>query len=119
MYVEFYEMMEEIVVFLNEVRKVGGCIVLVGMILMCIFEIIVGEYDGVFIVLSGWMFIFIYLGYEFKVIDGMIINFYLLKFLFIMFVFVFVGREYVFFVYCYVVEEEYCFFSFGDVMLII
>lgn len=92
-------MSEGIVVLLNSVCEKGGCIILVGIIFICIFEMIVIEYNGKFVVFLGWINIFIFLGYEFKVIDGMIINFYFLKFMFIMFVSVLVGRENVIFVY--------------------
>lgn len=82
-------------------------------------EIIVIDYDGKFCVVFGWIDIFMYLGYEFKVIDGLIINFYLLKLILIMFVSVFVNRDNVFYVYNEVVKEKYCFFSFGDVMFVV
>lgn len=62
--------------------------------------------------------IFIYLGKIFKVIDVLVINFYLLEFMFIMLVLVFVGYCIIMNVYVYVVIEKYCFFSYGDVMFI-
>lgn len=68
--------------------------------------------------ISGWIEIFIYLGYKFKVLDKFIINFYLLEFILIMLVSVICGKDNVLNVYNEVVKERYRFFSFGDVMII-
>ena len=68
---------------------------------------------------SGWTNIFIYPGYEFKAIDGLITNFHLPKSTLIMLVSALAGRENVINAYNIAVKERYRFFSFGDAMLII
>ncbi|MCC8308311.1 tRNA preQ1(34) S-adenosylmethionine ribosyltransferase-isomerase QueA [Bacillus amyloliquefaciens] len=119
MHAEFYEMTEETAASLNEVRKAGGRIVSVGTTSTRTLETIAGEHDGVLTASSGWTSIFIYPGYEFKAIDGMITNFHLPKSSLIMLVSALAGREHVLSAYRHAVEEEYRFFSFGDAMLII
>ena len=81
-------------------------------------ESMAGE-DG--IVRSGEMDtgIFIYPGYRFRVMDGLITNFHLPESTLIMLVSAFAGREHVLKAYETAVEERYRFFSFGDAMLII
>jgi S-adenosylmethionine:tRNA ribosyltransferase-isomerase len=74
---------------------------------------------GSFIESSGWTNIFIYPGYEFKAIDGMITNFHLPKSTLIMLVSALAGRENILHAYTTAVNERYRFFSFGDAMLII
>jgi S-adenosylmethionine:tRNA ribosyltransferase-isomerase len=68
---------------------------------------------------SGWTEIFIYPGYQFKVIDGLITNFHLPESTLVMLVSALAGREHVLEAYRIAVEEKYRFFSFGDAMLII
>ena len=68
---------------------------------------------------SGWTDIFIYPGYKFKAIDGMITNFHLPKSTLIMLVSALAGRENVLHAYNEAVKERYRFFSFGDAMLFI
>ena len=67
---------------------------------------------------SGWTGIFIYPGYEFKLVDGIVTNFHLPKSTLIMLISAFAGREFVLDAYRTAVEEKYRFFSFGDAMLI-
>ena len=67
---------------------------------------------------SGWTDIFIYPGYEFKVIDGLITNFHLPQSTLVMLVSALAGREHVLNAYQIAVQERYRFFSFGDAMLI-
>ena len=68
---------------------------------------------------SGFTDIFIYPGYEFKVIDGLITNFHLPESTLVMLVSALAGREQVLKAYKLAVEEKYRFFSFGDAMFII
>ena len=68
---------------------------------------------------SGWTDIFIYPGYRFKILDGLITNFHLPESTLIMLVSALAGREYVLEAYARAVEERYRFFSFGDAMLVI
>ncbi|PJM64033.1 tRNA preQ1(34) S-adenosylmethionine ribosyltransferase-isomerase QueA [Bacillus subtilis] len=119
MHAEFYQMSEETAAALNKVRENGGRIISVGTTSTRTLETIAGEHDGQFKVSSGWTSIFIYPGYEFKAIDGMITNFHLPKSSLIMLVSALAGRENILRAYNHAVEEEYRFFSFGDAMLII
>jgi S-adenosylmethionine:tRNA ribosyltransferase-isomerase len=66
----------------------------------------------------GWTDIFIYPGYEFKVIDSLITNFHLPESTLVMLVSALAGREHVLAAYEEAVKEKYRFFSFGDAMLI-
>ncbi|MGF7532421.1 tRNA preQ1(34) S-adenosylmethionine ribosyltransferase-isomerase QueA [Bacillus mexicanus] len=119
MHAEFYQMSEETAAALNKVRENGGRIISVGTTSTRTLETIAGENGGRFEASSGWTSIFIYPGYEFKAIDGMITNFHLPKSSLIMLVSALAGRENVLRAYHHAVEEEYRFFSFGDAMLII
>lgn len=119
MHAEFYEMSAETAAALNHVRETGGRIVSVGTTSTRTLETIAGENNGSFKASSGWTSIFIYPGYEFKAIDGMITNFHLPKSSLIMLVSALAGREHVLRAYNHAVEKEYRFFSFGDAMLII
>ena len=68
---------------------------------------------------SGWTDIFIYPGYQFQVLDGLITNFHLPESTLVMLVSALAGREQVMKAYETAVQEKYRFFSFGDAMLII
>ncbi|WP_144520776.1 tRNA preQ1(34) S-adenosylmethionine ribosyltransferase-isomerase QueA [Bacillus pumilus] len=118
MHAEFYEMNEETAAELNRVRKEGGRIISVGTTSTRTLETIASAHDGEFKASSGWTSIFIYPGYTFKGIDGMITNFHLPKSSLIMLVSALAGREHVLKAYNEAVKEEYRFFSFGDAMLI-
>lgn len=119
MHSEFYQMTEETADLLNKVRKSGGRIISVGTTSTRTLETIAQESDGQFQAMSGWTNIFIYPGYEFKAIDGLITNFHLPKSTLIMLVSSLAGRENVLHAYNVAVKERYRFFSFGDAMLII
>ena len=67
---------------------------------------------------SGWTNIYIYPGYKFKVMDGLVTNFHLPESTLIMLVSAFAGREHVLAAYEEAVRERYRFFSFGDAMFI-
>ena len=119
MHSEFYIVTEETADLLNEVRSSGGRIITVGTTSTRTLETIAAGYDGKFTEGSGWTSIFIYPGYTFKAIDGMVTNFHLPKSTLIMLVSALAGRENVLHAYQTAVEERYRFFSFGDAMLII
>lgn len=119
MHSEFYTVTEETAHLLNEVRSNGGRIITVGTTSTRTLETIASGNDGKFKEVSGWTNIFIYPGYTFKAIDGMITNFHLPKSTLIMLVSALAGRENVLHAYNTAVEERYRFFSFGDAMLII
>ncbi|MDQ6599791.1 tRNA preQ1(34) S-adenosylmethionine ribosyltransferase-isomerase QueA [Bacillus salipaludis] len=119
MHSEYYMITEETAQLLNDVKKRGGRIISVGTTSTRTLETIASKNDGEFITGSGWTSIFIYPGYEYKAIDGLITNFHLPKSTLIMLVSALAGRENILHAYNTAVEEEYRFFSFGDAMLII
>ncbi|MED2975416.1 tRNA preQ1(34) S-adenosylmethionine ribosyltransferase-isomerase QueA [Bacillus swezeyi] len=118
MHAEFYEMTAETAAALNQVKQDGGRIISVGTTSTRTLETIASEHDGRFQEARGWTSIFIYPGYAFRAIDGMITNFHLPKSSLIMLVSALAGREHVLSAYRTAVEHEYRFFSFGDAMLI-
>lgn len=119
MHSEYYIVTEETAAVLNEVRRDGGRIISVGTTSTRTLETIAANNDGVFNAGDGWTDIFIYPGYTFKAIDGMVTNFHLPKSTLIMLISALAGRENVLDAYRSAVQEEYRFFSFGDAMLII
>ncbi|BBW95453.1 tRNA preQ1(34) S-adenosylmethionine ribosyltransferase-isomerase QueA [Geobacillus sp. FSL W8-0032] len=119
MHAEFYQMSEETAETLNRVREQGGRIIAVGTTSTRTLETIAGRHAGRFVAESGWTDIFIYPGYEFKGIDGLVTNFHLPKSTLIMLVSALAGREHILHAYEVAVQERYRFFSFGDAMLII
>ncbi|MDP4171051.1 MAG: tRNA preQ1(34) S-adenosylmethionine ribosyltransferase-isomerase QueA [Bacillota bacterium] len=119
MHAEYYVLTEGTARLLNEVKEAGGRIISVGTTSTRTLETIAGIHGGQFVAGSGWTNIFIYPGYEFKGIDGMITNFHLPKSTLIMLVSALAGRENVLNAYTTAVNERYRFFSFGDAMLII
>ncbi|GAJ38203.1 tRNA preQ1(34) S-adenosylmethionine ribosyltransferase-isomerase QueA [Saccharococcus caldoxylosilyticus] len=119
MHAEFYQMPGETAQLLNEVRQQGGRIIAVGTTSTRTLETIATRHDGKFVAESGWTDIFIYPGYEFKGIDGLVTNFHLPKSTLIMLVSALAGRENILHAYHVAVKERYRFFSFGDAMLII
>ncbi|WP_286229257.1 tRNA preQ1(34) S-adenosylmethionine ribosyltransferase-isomerase QueA [Neobacillus mesonae] len=119
MHAEFYIMTDETATLLNKVRKSGGRILTVGTTSTRTLETIAHANNGQFLGCSGWTDIFIYPGYEFKGIDGMITNFHLPKSTLIMLVSALASREHILHAYNTAVEEKYRFFSFGDAMFIV
>ena len=102
---------------LNQTRKNGGRIICVGTTSCRTLESLVNE-DGTFEAKSKWTEIFIYPGYEFRAMDGLITNFHLPESTLVMLVSAFAGRENVLSAYEQAVEQRYRFFSFGDAMFI-
>ena len=109
---------EETARILNETRKAGGRIICVGTTSCRTLESLACE-DGTFVPGSKWTEIFIYPGYRFKAMDGLITNFHLPESTLVMLVSAFAGRENVLNAYSEAVQEKYRFFSFGDAMLIL
>ncbi|KSU83793.1 MULTISPECIES: tRNA preQ1(34) S-adenosylmethionine ribosyltransferase-isomerase QueA [Fictibacillus] len=118
MHAEFYQITKGTAELLNHVKKNGGRIVSVGTTSTRTLETVAGKHDE-FCEDSGWTDIFIYPGYTFKAIDGMITNFHLPKSTLIMLISALAGREHVLKAYKEAVNERYRFFSFGDAMLIL
>ena len=95
MHSEFYQMTAETANLLNEMKANGGRIITVGTTSTRTLETIASRHNGSFKEGSGWTDIFIYPGYEFKAIDGMITNFHLPKSTLIMLISALAGREHV------------------------
>ncbi|MFC7371226.1 tRNA preQ1(34) S-adenosylmethionine ribosyltransferase-isomerase QueA [Fictibacillus iocasae] len=118
MHAEFYQMTAGTAALLNKVKEEGGRIYTVGTTSTRTLETVASKHNGRFQEESGWTDIFIYPGYEFKAINGLITNFHLPKSTLIMLISAMAGRENVLNAYRIAVEEKYRFFSFGDAMLI-
>ena len=103
---------------LNRTKKAGGRIICVGTTSCRTLESLVNA-DGTFKAKSKWTEIFIFPGYEFKAMQGLITNFHLPESTLVMLVSAFAGRENVLHAYEEAVKERYRFFSFGDAMLLI
>lgn len=103
---------------LNDTRRSGGRIICVGTTSCRTLESLVKE-DGSFEASSKWTEIFIYPGYHFKAMDGLITNFHLPESTLVMLVSAFAGREHVLHAYEEAVKQRYRFFSFGDAMSIL
>ena len=100
---------------MNQTRKNGGRVICVGTTSCRTLESLA---DGTFTAGSKWTDIFIYPGYQFKAMDGLITNFHLPESTLMMLVSAFAGREKVLNAYAEAVRERYRFFSFGDAMCI-
>lgn len=103
---------------LNETKRQGGRIICVGTTSCRTLESLVND-DGSFEPKSKWTEIFIYPGYQFKAMNGLITNFHLPESTLVMLVSAFAGREQVLAAYEEAVREKYRFFSFGDAMMIL
>ena len=118
MHSELCMMSKETADLLNETKAAGGRVICVGTTSCRTLESLVNE-DGTFEEKSKWTEIFIYPGYQFKAMDGLITNFHLPESTLVMLVSAFAGRENVLSAYEQAVQERYRFFSFGDAMCII
>lgn len=118
MHSEYYSISKEAAIRLNMVKSAGKRIFAVGTTSVRTLETAVDKSTGSFNEQQGWTDIFIYPGYQFKAIDGMITNFHLPKSSLIMLVSALAGRDKVMAAYEEAVNKRYRFFSFGDAMLI-
>ncbi|PKI23377.1 tRNA preQ1(34) S-adenosylmethionine ribosyltransferase-isomerase QueA [Staphylococcus succinus] len=118
MHSEYYQMDEDTAKLLNETKANGKRIISVGTTSTRTLETIMQSNDQ-FVAKSGWTDIFIFPGFEYKAIDGLITNFHLPKSTLVMLVSAFSTRDFIINAYQQAVEAEYRFFSFGDAMLII
>ena len=118
MHAELCMMSAETAAVLNETKSIGGRVICVGTTSCRTLESLVNE-DGTFEAKSKWTEIFIYPGYTFKAMDGLITNFHLPESTLVMLVSAFAGRENVLNAYAEAVKEKYRFFSFGDAMCIL
>ncbi len=117
MHSELCMISQETADILNETKANGGRIICVGTTSCRTLESLVND-DGSFEARSKWTEIFIYPGYQFKAMQGLITNFHLPESTLVMLVSAFAGRENVLAAYEEAVRERYRFFSFGDAMFI-
>ncbi len=118
MHSEYYEVSEEAAGAINACKERGGRVICVGTTSCRTIESVADE-NGRMSAKCGNTEIFIYPGYEFKVLDGLITNFHLPESTLIMLVSALAGREHVLAAYEEAIKERYRFFSFGDAMIII
>ena len=117
MHSEFYNIEETEAAKINKAKQNGKRVISVGTTSTRTLESSADEI-GILRACSGWTEIFIYPGYQFKVIDALITNFHLPESTLVMLVSALAGRENVLAAYKQAVEEKYRFFSFGDAMFL-
>ena len=118
MHSEFYIVEEDQAKLINETKQRGGKIVSVGTTSCRTLESATDD-QGVLHAGSGWTDIFIYPGYQFKMIDRLITNFHLPESTLLMLVSALAGKDNIMAAYEEAVKERYRFFSFGDAMMIL
>ena len=118
MHSEYYRVSPEAADLINKTRAEGGRIISVGTTSTRTLESVADE-NGKIVPGSGQTDIFIYPGYRFKAIDGLITNFHLPESTLLMLVSALAGKEHILAAYEEAVREGYRFFSFGDAMLIL
>lgn len=120
MHAEYYEISDETVQLIRETKSKGGRIIAVGTTSARTLETVAQRFTDVksLQACSGWTDIFMYPGFEFKVVDALITNFHLPKSTLVMLVSALAGRERILQAYEEAVKMEYRFFSFGDAMFI-
>lgn len=118
MHSEFFQIEEEAATKINRAKDAGKKVICVGTTSCRTVESAADE-TGHLKACSGWTEIFIYPGYQFKVLDSLITNFHLPESTLVMLVSALAGREHVLAAYEEAVKERYRFFSFGDAMMIL
>ncbi len=118
MHSEHYHLPEETAQLIRETKAAGHRVIAVGTTSCRTLES-VATFEGEIKAADGWTSIFIYPGYEFKVLDGLVTNFHLPESTLIMLVSAFAGYDHTMQAYREAVQEKYRFFSFGDAMLIL
>lgn len=117
MHSEYYELPPETAQLINEVKASGHKIIAVGTTSTRTVESVYHN-NGKVVPETGWTDIFIYPGFKFGVIDGLITNFHLPESTLMMLVSAIAGKDFIFSAYAEAVKEKYRFFSFGDAMFI-
>ena len=117
MHSEFCTIPQETADLINRTKAGGGRCICVGTTSCRTLESWAAE-DGHMEAKAGWTNIYIYPGYHFKVMDGLVTNFHLPESTLIMLVSAFAGREQVLAAYAEAVKERYRFFSCGDAMFL-
>lgn len=117
MHSEYCTIPQETADLINRTKAGGGRVICVGTTSCRTIESWAGE-DGHMEARAGWTNIYIYPGYRFKVLDGLVTNFHLPESTLVMLVSALAGREHVLAAYAEAVRQRYRFFSFGDAMFI-
>lgn len=117
MHSEYYQITEEAAELINRTKQAGGRIICVGTTSCRTIESAASP-QGILKASRGWTDIFIYPGYQFKILDGLITNFHLPESTLLMLVSALAGREHILSAYQEAVRKSYRFFSFGDAMFI-
>ena len=118
MHSEWLEVTPQVVEAIEETKAAGGRVIAVGTTSVRSLESAAWKNAGVLAAYTGETDIFIYPGYQFNVIDGLVTNFHLPESTLIMLVSALAGREAVLAAYAEAVKERYRFFSYGDAMFI-
>lgn len=118
MHSEFYIVTPEAAELINRTKASGHRVICVGTTSCRTLESATDE-NGLLRAGSSWTSIFIYPGYKFKIMDGLITNFHLPESTLVMLVSAFAGKDNIMNAYRHAVEEKYRFFSFGDAMIIL
>lgn len=118
MHAEYYSVSEETAEAINRTKANGGRVIAVGTTSARTLETIGTANDGKMIATSGWTSIFIYPGYQFSIVDGLLTNFHLPKSTLLMLISALASREHILAAYETAIKENYRFFSFGDAMFI-
>ena len=119
MHSEHFYIKQEDVDKINKAKKEGRRVIAVGTTSCRVLESIADEKTGIVKQIEDDTEIFIYPGYKFKCIDGLITNFHLPQSTLLMLVSALAGKDYIMKAYKEAVKERYRFFSFGDAMFII
>lgn len=119
MHSEHYHLPQETVDKILQTKQNGGRVIAVGTTSCRALEAVATEHDGKLVAADGYTDIFIYPGYQFKVLDGLVTNFHLPESTLIMLVSALLGYEKTMHAYDVAVKERYRFFSFGDAMCIL
>lgn len=118
MHSEFYVVEEDQAKLINDTKAAGHRVIAVGTTSCRTLESAASA-DGILKAGSGWTEIFIYPGFHFQIIDGLITNFHLPESTLMMLVSALAGKEHIMAAYDEAVKERYRFFSFGDAMIIV
>lgn len=118
MHSEFYSVSDEAASTIQRTKDAGGRVISVGTTSTRTLETVARDNEGKIVASQGWTNIFIFPGFEYKVIDGLITNFHLPKSTLVMLVSALAGKETIMNAYKEAVQESYRFFSFGDAMFI-
>ena len=117
MHAEHYHLSEETAALIRETKKNGGRVIAVGTTSCRTLES-VATFHGEICAADGWTNIFIYPGYKWQIVDGLITNFHLPKSTLMMLVSALSDRKLILNAYKEAVAQRYRFFSFGDAMFI-